>query len=139
MRLLAIAAAPNARTEQPALPAVPYLLAYEPGFVGFVPTEYVDIGTGLEAKRAALAAYRGLQAGVPLAEAFRFDASAGPAPTSRVLPLTRRSAACTVRALCSRSCHSRCSAPLGSMFTERFARAPGRRAGVGCIHAGNAT
>lgn len=107
-----MAAVSNLRTEQPALDAVPYLLACEPGWAaGFAPTEYVDISATMESKQQALgayasltewrqardgvglveaartvAAYRGLQAGVKFAEAFRCEVGAGQAPTTRLLP-----------------------------------------------------
>ena len=107
-----MAAVSNLRTEQPALEAAPYLLAYQPGWAaGFVPTEYVDISATLDSKLQALrayasliewrragdgvdlveavtavSAYRGLQAGVRFAEAFRCEAGVVRAPTGRLLP-----------------------------------------------------
>ncbi|MYD94058.1 MAG: hypothetical protein F4Y02_10265 [Chloroflexi bacterium] len=107
-----MAAAPNVLCEGDPLPQSPALLAYECDWpAGFTPTDFVDITDALEAKHHALdahaslaaslreshgvelgeaaetvAAYRGLQAGVAFAEAFRSDARLGPLPTRRLLP-----------------------------------------------------
>ena len=107
-----MAAAPNVLCEGNPLPQPPALLAYERAWTaGFTPTEFVDITDSLEAKHHALdahvslaaslreshgvelgeaaetvAAYRGLQAGVAFAEAFRGDPRFGPLPTRRLLP-----------------------------------------------------
>ncbi len=107
-----LAAAANARSEHPALGAPPHVLSYAPGWAaGFVPTEYVDVTETQELKRraleahatllvwrreregidlvqaaAAVAACRGLQAGVAAAEAFCLDPTSGRAPTRRLLP-----------------------------------------------------
>lgn len=107
-----MAAAPNVLCEGDPLNQLPALLAYERAWTaGFTPTEFVDITDSLEAKHHALdahaslaaslreshavelgeaaetvAAYRGLQAGVAFAEAFRSDARLGPLPTRRLLP-----------------------------------------------------
>ena len=107
-----MAAAPNVLCEGDALPNSPALLAYESAWTaGFTPTEFVDITETLEAKHHALdahvslaaalrqshgvelgeaaetvAAYRGLQAGVAFAEAFRGDPRLGRLPTRRLLP-----------------------------------------------------
>ncbi|MBM4437296.1 MAG: PIG-L family deacetylase [Actinobacteria bacterium] len=108
----AYAANPNVRTEHPPLAAVPPLLQYAAGWApGFAPHEFVDVGAVAEAKRAALAAYptmlawrggrdgidlrdaaervsayRGLQAGVAHAEAFRQVWAVGGHATVRILP-----------------------------------------------------
>jgi LmbE family N-acetylglucosaminyl deacetylase len=107
-----MAAAPNVLCEGDPLPQPPALLAYERAWTaGFSPTEFVDITDTLDAKHHALdahvslaasmrgahgvelgeaaetvAAYRGLQAGVAFAEAFRVDPRLGPLPTRRLLP-----------------------------------------------------
>ncbi|MCY3958586.1 MAG: PIG-L family deacetylase [Chloroflexi bacterium] len=107
-----MSAAPNVLCEGDPLPQPPVLLAYERTWTaGFIPTELVDITNTLEAKHHALdahvslaasfreshgfelgeaaetvAAYRGLQAGVAFAEAFRADSRLGPLPTRRLLP-----------------------------------------------------
>lgn len=107
-----MAAAPNVLCEGDPLLQPPALLAYERAWTaGFAPTEFVDITDALEAKHHALdahvslaaslrashgvelgeaaetvAAYRGLQAGVAFAEAFRGDPRLGPLPTRRLLP-----------------------------------------------------
>lgn len=107
-----MAAAPNVLCEGDALPSSPALLAYESAWTaGFTPTEFVDITETLEAKHHALdahvslaaalrqshgvelgeaaetvSAYRGLQAGVAFAEAFRGDPRLGRLPTRRLLP-----------------------------------------------------
>ncbi|MDE2769041.1 MAG: PIG-L family deacetylase [Chloroflexota bacterium] len=107
-----MSAAPNVLCEGDPLPQPPALLAYEPTWTaGFAPTGFVDITDALEAKHHALdahvslaaslrashgvelgeaaetvAAYRGLQAGVAFAEAFRADSRLGPLPTRRLLP-----------------------------------------------------
>ena len=107
-----MAAAPNVLCEGDPLTQPPALLAYERDWTaGFTPTEFVDITDTLEAKHHALdahaslaaslrhshgveigeaaetvAAYRGLQAGVAFAEAFRGDPRLGPLPTRRLLP-----------------------------------------------------
>lgn len=107
-----MAAAPNVLCEGDPLPQPPALLAYERTWTaGFTPTEFVDITDTLEAKHHALdahvsvaaslrasngvelgeaaetvAAYRGLQAGVAFAEAFRSDPRLGPLPARRLLP-----------------------------------------------------
>ena len=107
-----MAAAPNVLCEGEPLLQPPALLAYERAWsAGFTPTEFVDVTETLEAKHHALdahaslaaslreshgvelgeaaetvAAYRGLQAGVAFAEAFRCDARLGPLPARRLLP-----------------------------------------------------
>ena len=107
-----MAAAPNVLSEGEPLLQPPALLAYERTWTaGFTPTEFVDVTDTLEAKHHALdahvslaaalreshgvelgeaaetvAAYRGLQAGVAFAEAFRCDARLGPLPARRLLP-----------------------------------------------------
>ena len=107
-----MAAAPNVLGEGDTLLQPPALLAYERSWTaGFIPTEFVDVTDTLEAKHHALdahvslaavlrenhgvelgeaaetvAAYRGLQAGVAFAEAFRCDPRLGPLPTRRLLP-----------------------------------------------------
>ena len=107
-----MAAAPNVLCEGEPLLQPPALLAYERAWsAGFTPTEFVDVSETLEAKHHALdahaslaallresrgvelgeaaetvAAYRGLQAGVAFAEAFRCDARLGPLPARRLLP-----------------------------------------------------
>ncbi len=107
-----MAAAPNVLCEGDPLPQPPTLLAYERAWTaGFIPTEFVDITDTLDAKHHALdahaflaaslrqshavelgeaaetvAAYRGLQAGVAFAEAFRGDPRLGPLPPRRLLP-----------------------------------------------------
>ncbi|MDE2868945.1 MAG: PIG-L family deacetylase [Chloroflexota bacterium] len=107
-----MAAAPNVLCEGDPLPQPPALLAYERDWIaGFTPTDFVDISDTLETKHHALdahvslaaslrashgvelgeaaetvVAYRGLQAGVAFAEAFRSDARLGPLPTRRLLP-----------------------------------------------------
>ena len=107
-----MAAAPNVLSEGEPLLQPPALLAYERAWsAGFTPTEFVDVTDTLEAKHHALdahaslaallreshgvelgeaaetvAAYRGLQAGVAFAEAFRCDARLGPLPARRLLP-----------------------------------------------------
>ena len=107
-----MAAAPNVLSEGEPLLQPPALLAYERAWsAGFTPTEFVDVTETLEAKHHALdahaslavllreshgvelgeaaetvAAYRGLQAGVAFAEAFRCDARLGPLPARRLLP-----------------------------------------------------
>ncbi len=107
-----MAAAPNVLCEGDPLPQPPALLAYERAWTaGFTPSEFVDITDTLDAKHHALdahvslatalrqshsvelgeaaetvAAYRGLQAGVAFAEAFRGDPRLGPLPTRRLLP-----------------------------------------------------
>lgn len=107
-----MAAAPNVLSEGEPLLQPPALLAYERTWsAGFTPTEFVDVTDTLEAKHHALdaqaslaailreshgvelgeaaetiAAYRGLQAGVAFAEAFRCDARLGPLPARRLLP-----------------------------------------------------
>ena len=107
-----MATAPNVLCEGDPLPQPPTLLAYERAWAaGFIPTEFVDVTDTLETKHHALdahvslaaalrashgiepgeaaetvAAYRGLQAGVAFAEAFRCDPRLGPLPTRRLLP-----------------------------------------------------
>ena len=107
-----MAAAPNVLCEGEPLLQPPALLAYERAWsAGFTPTEFVDVTETLEAKHHALdahaslaaslreshgvelgeaaetvAAYRGLQAGVAFAEAFKCDARLGPLPARRLLP-----------------------------------------------------
>ena len=107
-----MAAASNVLCEGDPLPQPPALLAYERAWnAGFTPTEFVDVTETLEAKHHALdahaslaallreghgvelseaaetvAAYRGLQAGVAFAEAFRGDPRLGALPTRRLLP-----------------------------------------------------
>ena len=107
-----MAAAPNVLCEGDPLPRSPALFAYERTWAaGFTPTEFVDITDRLDDKHHALdahaslaafvreshsvelgeaaetvAAYRGLQAGVAFAEAFRGDPRLGPLPTRRLLP-----------------------------------------------------
>ena len=107
-----MAAAPNVLSEGEPLLQPPALLAYERAWsAGFTPTEFVDVTETLEAKHHALdahaslaallreshgvelgeaaetvAAYRGLQAGVAFAEAFRCDARLGSLPARRLLP-----------------------------------------------------
>ena len=107
-----MAAAPNVLCEGAPLPQPPAILAYDRTWTaGFTPTDFVDITDTLEAKHHALdahaslaaslreshavelgeaaetvAAYRGLQAGVAFAEAFRADPRLGLLPTRRLLP-----------------------------------------------------
>ncbi len=107
-----MAAAPNVLCEGDPLPHPPALLIYERTWTaGFTPTDFVDISDTLDDKHHALdahvslaaavreshgvelgeaaetvAAYRGLQAGVASAEAFRGDSRRGPLPTRRLLP-----------------------------------------------------
>ena len=107
-----MAAAPNVLSEGDPLPRPPAFLAYERAWTaGFTPTDFVDITDTLDTKHHALdahvslaaslreshgvelgeaaetvAAYRGLQAGVAFAEAFRSDPRLGPLPPRRLLP-----------------------------------------------------
>ena len=107
-----MSAAPNARTDHDALPAAPTLMSYQPAWAGgFAPTAYVDVSGAVETKRAGLeayvtlrawieeregvdliaaahtvTAYRGLQAGVAHAEAFRADDGDASGLIRRLLP-----------------------------------------------------